>query len=152
MVPVTIIGLNGIPGLPKMHKPGMPLRPIISGIGSVTHATAKELSRILKPLVGKSTHHVKNNMDFVQSLEGIQLNPEECMMSFDVESLCTSVPIEPAISIIKKYLEEDKGLHHRTAMTVKHISCLFEFCLRTTYFTFQGRLYEQVEGAAMGLL
>ena len=28
-------------GLPKVHKPGMPLRPIISSIGSVTHATAK---------------------------------------------------------------------------------------------------------------
>ena len=36
-------------GLPKVHKPGMPLRPIISNIGSVTHTTAKELSRILKP-------------------------------------------------------------------------------------------------------
>ena len=98
-------------GLPKVHKPGMPFRPIISGIGSVTHATAKELSRIFKPLVGKSTHHVKNNMDFIQSLEGIQLKPEECMMSFDVEALFTSVPIAPAISIIKKQLEEDKDLH-----------------------------------------
>ena len=49
-------------GLPKVHKPGLPLKPIISNIGSVTHATAKELYRILKPLVGKSTHHVKNNM------------------------------------------------------------------------------------------
>ena len=49
-------------GLPKVHKRGMPVRPIISSIGSVIHATAKELSRILKPLVGKSTHHVKNNM------------------------------------------------------------------------------------------
>ena len=110
----------------------------------------EELSRILKPLVGKSTHQVKNNMDFIQSLEDIQLKPEEYMMSFDVEALFTSVPIEPVISIIKKHLEEDKDLHKRTAKTVKHISCLLEFCHRTTYFTFQGRLYEQVKGAAMG--
>ena len=48
-------------GLPKVHKPGMPLRPIISSVGSVTHATAKELARIIKPLVGGSQHHVKNN-------------------------------------------------------------------------------------------
>ena len=40
-------------GLPKVHKQGMPLRPIISSIGSVTHATAKELSRILKTFSGK---------------------------------------------------------------------------------------------------
>ena len=35
-------------------------------------------------------------------------------------------------------------------MTVKHISCLLEFCLKNTYFSFQGRFYEQTEGGAMG--
>ena len=133
-----------------MHNPGMPLRPIISSIGSVTNSTAKELARIIKPLVGGSSHHVKNDMDFIQSIEGIQLRPEECMMSFDVEALFTSVPIEPAIAIIKKLLEEDKNLHQRTTMTVNQISCLLEFCLTTTYFTFQGKMFEQVKGAAMG--
>ena len=72
------------------------------------------------------------------------------MISFDIEALFTSVPIEPAISIIKKLLEEDKNLHQRTTMTVKQISYLLEFCLRTTYFTFQGKMYEQIKGAAMG--
>ena len=48
-------------GLPKVHKTGMPLRSIIFSVGSVTHATAKELTRITKPLVGGSTHHVQNN-------------------------------------------------------------------------------------------
>ena len=28
-------------GLPKIHKPGIPLRPIISSIGTVTYNTAK---------------------------------------------------------------------------------------------------------------
>ena len=37
-------------------------------------------------------------------------------------------------------------------MTVSHITCLLEFCLKSTYFTFQGRHYEQLKGAAMGLL
>ena len=35
-------------------------------------------------------------------------------------------------------------------MTVKHISFLLEFCLTNTYFSFQDKLYEQKEGAAMG--
>ena len=99
----------------------MSLRPIVSSDVSVTYETAEELSRILKPLVDKSPHHVKNK-DFIQSLQGVQLKPDERMMSFDVKALFTSVPIEPAINIIKKYLEEDKDLHLRTAMTVKHFS------------------------------
>ena len=127
----------------------MPLRPIISSVGSVTHATAKELARIIKPLVGDSQHHVKNNMAFIHCIEGIQMKTEECMMSFDVESLFTSVPVEPSIHIIKKLLEDDKSLHLRTKMTVNQISCWI-FCLKTTYFIFQGKFYEQVKGAAMG--
>ena len=39
-------------GLPKIHKSGISLRPIISSIGTVTYNTAKELARILKPLGG----------------------------------------------------------------------------------------------------
>ena len=35
-------------------------------------------------------------------------------------------------------------------MMVNMISCLLEFCLKNTYFTFQGRFYEQIEGAVMG--
>ena len=34
-------------GLPKLHKPGMPLRPIVSSIGAVTYQTSKEVARIL---------------------------------------------------------------------------------------------------------
>ena len=41
-------------GLPKIHKPDTPLRPIVSSCGSVTYGVAKELAKILKPLVGKS--------------------------------------------------------------------------------------------------
>ena len=57
--------------LPKVHKQGMPLRPIVSSVGAVMYQTAKELSKILKPLVGKSPHHVHNNEEFLQYLKGI---------------------------------------------------------------------------------
>ena len=94
-------------GLPKIHKEGMALRPIVSSIGVVTYATSKELSRILKPLVGRSPYYVQNTQDFIQQIEGIQLQPDKCMVSFGVKALFTSVPIQPAINIIKKLLVED---------------------------------------------
>ena len=71
-------------------------------------------------------------------------------MSCDVKALFTSVPIGPAIKIIKKHLEHDKELKQRTIMTVNNIICLLDFCLKNTYFVFQGRHYEQLEGTAMG--
>ena len=97
-------------GLPKVHKQGMPLRPIVSNIGAVIYQTAKELSKILKPLVGKSPHHVHNNEEFLQHLKGIQHGPDEIIISYDVKALFTSVPIQPVLTIIEKLLEEDPGL------------------------------------------
>ena len=44
-------------GLPKIHKPDTPLRPIVSSCGLVTYGVAKELAKILKPSVGKSPPH-----------------------------------------------------------------------------------------------
>ena len=36
-------------------------------------------------------------------------------------------------------------------MSPKQITNLLEFCLNSTYFTFQGKFYEQIDGTAMGL-
>ena len=120
----------------------MPLRPIVSSIGIVIYETSKELARILKPLVG---NHVKSTQDFIQQIKGIHLNQSQCMMS-----LFTSVPTTPATKIIKKLLEQDHELHHRTSMPIENIICLLEFCLNSTYFMFQGKYFEWLEGAAMG--
>ena len=137
-------------GLPKIHKPGIPLRLIISSIGTVTYNTAKELARILKPLVGLSKHHIHNTIDFVEQIKEVKLKKEESMVSYDVTALFTSVPIPPVLKIIEDKLEEDKDLPRRTSMNRRHIIKLLEFCLRSTYFVFQGQHFEQVEGAAMG--
>ena len=136
-------------GLPKINKPGTPLRPIVSSRGTVTYNIAKELAKILKPLVGMSPHHVLYTKDIVEQLKGIMLQQEECIISYDVKTLFTSVPIQPVINIIKKKLAKDKNLQQRTSMN-HHIISLLEFCLKSTYFVSQGQYYEEIEGAAMG--
>ena len=136
-------------GLPKVQKKKHPLRPIVSSRGSINYEVAKELSRILRPLVGKSPHHIKNTGDFVQQVTGITLQPGECITSYDVSALFTSVPIEPAITIIRRQLQLDQELHKRATMKVEQIISLLEFCLKTTYFQFQGRFCEQLQGAPM---
>ena len=98
-------------GLPKIHKPGTPLRPIVSSIGAATYNTAKELANILKPLVGMSAHHVHNTKDFVDQIKEVKLEPGECITSYDVQALFTSVPITPVLEIIKERLINDRDLH-----------------------------------------
>ena len=109
-----------------------------------------ELAKILKPLVGKSPHHITSTQDFVEQARHIKLEPGECLNSYDVSALFTSVPIDPALNIINDLLDKDNTLKERTVMEVGDIILLLEFCLKNTYFSFQGQFYEQVEGAAMG--
>ena len=76
--------------------------------------------------------------------------PGEYLSSYDVSALFTSVPVDPALNIIKDLLEKDHTLVERTVLAVSDIILLLEFCLKNTYFSFQDQFYEQVDGAAMG--
>ena len=60
-------------GLPKIHKKDVPLRPIVSSIGSVTYGVAKELSGILKPLVDNSIYHFNNIKEFAEEIKNTRL-------------------------------------------------------------------------------
>ena len=135
-------------GLPKIHKKNIPLRPIVSSQGSVSYGVAKELARILKPLAWNTIHQVNNSKEFAEGIKKIKLGEGECIMSYDVAAL--SIPVKPAIEVIRKKLEQDTELHQRTTMSIQNILDLLEFCLCNTYFLFQGQYYEQTQGAAMG--
>ena len=137
-------------GFPKIHKKNNPLRPIVSGRGSVTYKVAKELARILKPLTGNTIHHVNNSSEFADDIKRNRLDNGECIIFYDVSALFTSIPVKSAIQIIKNKLEQDRELHKITNMSTNNMLELLEFCLCNTYFLFQGQFYEQTKGAAMG--
>ena len=137
-------------GLLKIHKTNTPLRPIVSSRGSVTYGVAKVIAKILKPLVGKSSHHIQSTKDFVDRVSKVTLQPGECFCSYDVAALFTSVPVDKALNIIEDLLEQDITLNDRTVLSVQNIIELLGFCLYIRYFSFQNKFYELVEGAAMG--
>ena len=121
-------------GLPKIHKPDTPLRPIVSSCGSVTYGVAKELAKILKPLVGKSPHHITSTQDFVEQAKQIKLELRECLSSYDVSSLFTSVPIDPALNIIKDLLDKDTTLKEKLLWKLETLSSYWSFVSRTPSF------------------
>ena len=118
--------------------------------GTLTHSSPQQLSKIFKPLVGKSPHHINSTQDFVKQVKHITLVPGECLSSYDVCALFTSVTVDPAQNIIRDLLDKDHMLKERTVLAVNDIILLLEFCLKNTYFSFQDQFYEQVEGAATG--
>nr|VZI19720.1 unnamed protein product [Spirometra erinaceieuropaei] len=135
-------------GLPKVHKDGAPLRPIVSLKGTPTYGLAKWLFRRLKFLTAESDTTVSSSAEFLEKLKGVSLHPNEVMVSFDVTSLFTSIPQDLAIETIElllqsKYDETENRLGRAQVLP------LLKLCLRT-YFTFDGTIYEQVKGTPMG--
>ena len=136
MYPTGAVAPN-LYGLPKIHRRGIPLRPIVSSRGSISYEVAKELSWILRPLVGSSP----------STLRTLDHSKSQWKYSI-IWCLCTFY-IDPAFNIIRRKLELDQELHLRTSMSVVQIISLLEFCLKTTYFQFQDRFVEQLHRAAM---
>ena len=73
--------------LPKIHKEGIPLRPIVNTIGSPTYDLAKHIAKTLKPLVGKSFSFIKDSSQFVERMKDWKVNDNDLLTSFDVVSL-----------------------------------------------------------------
>ena len=70
-------------------------------------------------------------------------------MSYDVKALFTSLSVDPALGIIHGRLQQYPMLHTGTPLSIHKRITLIEFCLKTSFLTFQGKYYEQVQGAAM---
>ncbi|KAL9953291.1 hypothetical protein ACROYT_G040687 [Oculina patagonica] len=102
------------------------------------------------PTDRNSDFAVTNSAHFVSTISSETILDNEIMVSFDVESLFTNVPIDGAVQAALRKLENDPSLADRTTLTPAQIADLLNFVLRSTYFQYNGSIYEQREGAAMG--
>ena len=85
-------------------------RPIISQVGTFTHAAAQVIGNYLKPLVEDNEFMIKNTQDFATIIrEQPPLDPTEEYVSYDVESLFTNVPVLETVDyILDEIYKRDK--------------------------------------------
>ncbi|XP_077541239.1 uncharacterized protein LOC144153472 [Haemaphysalis longicornis] len=72
------------------------------------------------------------------------------MVSFDVKSLFTSVPIDHAVNKCTAALESDATLPQRSPIDAADLRRLLDFCLKNTYLVFMGNFYKQSQRTPMG--
>ena len=58
---------NFLYGLPKLHKPNIPMRPIVSFCGSPTYQLSKYLTTVLQPLTDQSRHKLQSTENFIDA-------------------------------------------------------------------------------------
>ena len=125
----------------------LPLRPIISNVGTATHKTAQYLCKLLSPLA-KSKYNVQNTTEFVQKLKKIKAPRGYVTISFDVVSLFTNVPLRKTIDIILRKIYDEKLI--KTKIPKKNMEKLLLLCTQGTPFTFNDKMFVQVDGVMMG--
>ncbi|XP_076057235.1 uncharacterized protein LOC143034772 [Oratosquilla oratoria] len=92
-------------GLPKVHKTGIPMRPITSGIGSAPHKLAKRLAKPLSGTLGSiSDAHLRNSSDLIRRLNDLYFYGKK-LASYDVKALFTNVDVEEALVAAKKVID-----------------------------------------------
>ena len=140
-----------IRGSVKHHKPNNSLRPIVSCIGSALYNTSRFLTDILAPLQNSNGYSVSNSPQFIDKIANTTIDEDEIMVSFDVVSLFTAIPVEKACERIRTKLETDVTLTSRTKLTIDDIISLLRFTLSNSFFTHNNTIYKQVHhGCAMG--
>ena len=131
----------------KTHKPGQPIRPIISQIPTPTYRVAKQLNAIISPYI-PTEHSVQSTDEFVDILRSQK--PKGALASLDVESLFTNVPVQQTIEIILEYVYNNQTIRPpklpKRVLEQLLLSCTTEAPFRCP----EGKLYVQVDGVAMG--
>jgi hypothetical protein len=90
--------------LPKIHKPGENMRPIVSNILAAHEKMVKWLVPEFESM--RPGLYVKNTFEFVDKIKDIHIMPYDMLVLFDMEGLFPNIPVDEALELLKKWLEE----------------------------------------------
>ncbi|CAJ0968887.1 unnamed protein product [Ranitomeya imitator] len=135
--------------LPKVHKGLVPLRgrPIVSGINSLCHHVGIYLDEILKTHVTSLNSYTRDSMDLLRKIDGLTLEPEALLCSIDVEALYSSIRHCDGLRAVEYFI---KSRGQQYSGHNKFTLDLLEFCLTRNFFLFNGSIFHQLRGTAMG--
>ena len=80
-------------------------------------------------------------MSFAELIRSETLDADRFLVSFDVVSLSTKIPVDLTIKVAKERFRNDASLGQRTSLSVDRLLIFCLFCLNTTYFVFEGTYY-----------
>ena len=136
-------------GQPKIQKPGVPIRPIVSYSGSPLYNLNKYKANILKAYV-RDENNAKNSTMFSKYIRNVPIEDDEIMVSFDVTSLYTNISIIDTLNIIKDYVNNDDQFTRKTAIPQDKFLDLVHLVLTTAWYIFNSQFYQQTDGVAIG--
>ncbi|CAF4735577.1 unnamed protein product, partial [Rotaria magnacalcarata] len=96
--------------IPKPHKAGTPLRPIVSSMNMPTTGISKFLDKIIRSIFDKHARSttIIDGVDLIHRLEAYTTNgylkPKTYLCTFDITDLYTMLPQEESLDILIEFL------------------------------------------------
>ena len=105
--------------------------PIVSSIGTYNYNFAKLLCNLLEPHIPYE-YNATDTFTFVQEINNLPMFGK-FLISFDVESLCTNIPLEECVDLAVKYISDGNP---DLKLTPSDLKCLFTFATAETHCLF----------------
>ena len=129
------------------------MRPILSAQGTYNYALAKWLDEKLKAL-SLNQFTISDIFSFSEDRRNrnTSLNESDILVSYDVSSLFTNVPLGEKIHILveKAFKNSWFNVTHKLNISKSDLVELSQVATKSPLFKFRERLYEEVYGVAMG--
>lgn len=135
-------------GLPKIHKPTLSLRPIISSLQCPNSMIAKLVTNILTEAYNKNNdYYIRDSFEFSALINNFILPDNFVLVSLDVTSLFTNIPTQLVCQSIERRWD---SIRTHTNITKDRFLHLVNFIFDSTYFTYNNKFFKQVFGTPMG--
>ena len=134
-------------GIAKVHKTNVPLRPVVSMVGTPEYELAKYLDNLIKPHI-PDTHLLDSTENFIERLKECPCNNKNTMVSFDVVSLFTNVPLAETIELVIERLYDNNNSN--AIPFEKSVFRQLMFMAMQGLFMYNDKLYKQIDGVTMG--
>ena len=144
--------------LSKIHKTPVTYRPIVSGCSGPTEAISQFFYYLFKPIATQQNSYIRDSKDFISLIEKTRVRQNAILVTIDVTSLYTNIPqnegIRVCLNILQEYLQvngdhvfSDIGFSpNLTGITKTFLTHI----LTNNIFEFNGEIYRQIFGVAMG--
>jgi Reverse transcriptase (RNA-dependent DNA polymerase) len=132
--------------LPKTHKEGDKMRQIVTNVNAPTSRIAKYLTRKTSELKQPKGFAIKNTKELLEKMKDLKIWEDEELVSFDVEALYPSVPIDGAIKAISNWADE-QNISDETAEKLVELS---KICLNQSIFKWNDKYFRQTSGLSIG--
>ncbi|PIC32476.1 hypothetical protein B9Z55_012791 [Caenorhabditis nigoni] len=137
---------RGVSASPDVIK----IRPIISGSGGPTDRPSWVVVTIIGQLLKHVGCHLQNTAELLGEINNTHFNNSTVYESFDVEALYTNIDNKAAYEAVVAKLKKHATEIQWYGVSYSHLTMLLKSCLDFNGFQFDGTLYEQKRGLAMG--